>query len=69
MFDFVVQDDSEATRESKRLELEGVKLAETGNLEGSLKLFTQAIEAAPSRASGYNNRAQTLRLMGKIDGK
>jgi len=45
-----------------------VKLAETGDLPGALDLFSKAIEVAPSRASGYNNRAQTLRLMGKIDG-
>jgi len=43
-----------------------VKAAEEGNLEKALELFTQAINTAPSRASGYNNRAQTLRLLGRI---
>lgn len=54
---------------AKLIEVEGIKQAETGDFPGALQSFTKAIEMAPSRASGYNNRAQTLRLMGKINGK
>ncbi|CAL8072834.1 unnamed protein product [Orchesella dallaii] len=61
------EEESEQTNEAKQLEVAGVKLAETGDLPGALQLFSKAIEVAPSRASGYNNRAQTLRLLGKID--
>lgn len=65
---FSEENNSETVKESKSLEVEGVKLAEAGNLEEALKSFTQAIQITPSMASGYNNRAQTLRLMGKIEG-
>jgi len=33
-----------------------------------LELFSQAIQVAPDRASGYNNRAQALRLKGDVEG-
>lgn len=57
------------SEEAKTLELEGVRAAESGNVESALASFSRAIEIAPRRASSYNNRAQALRLQGKIDGK
>ncbi|KAF4519064.1 hypothetical protein B566_EDAN001654 [Ephemera danica] len=51
--------------ESRKIELEGVKAAESGEIEKALQYFTEAIKTAPSRASCYNNRAQALRLKGK----
>lgn len=53
--------------EAKALEIEGVKAAESGNVDMAVMSFTRAIEMAPRRASGYNNRAQALRLQGKIE--
>ncbi len=54
--------------EAKRLELEGVKAAERDDVIGSLNYFNQAINVAPNRASGYNNRAQALRLQNDTEG-
>ena len=34
----------------------------------ALEFFNQAIQVAPERASGYNNRAQALRLKGDVQG-
>lgn len=53
---------------SKQLEVQGVQAAETGDLEAALTLFSQAIGRTPQRASGYNNRAQALRLKGDVLG-
>lgn len=54
---------------SKRLELEGIAAAEREDYEKALQLFSLSIETAPQRASCYNNRAQTLRLVGRIEGE
>ncbi|XP_052820765.1 tetratricopeptide repeat protein 36-like [Mya arenaria] len=54
--------------EAKRLEVEGVKAAESGNVDSALDLFSQAITMAPNHASSYNNRAQALRLKGDNTG-
>lgn len=53
--------------EAKKLELEGVKSAEAGDVEAALTAFNKAIQVAPHRASSFNNRAQVLRLMGKVE--
>ena len=53
---------------AKHLETEGVQAAETGDVHKALDLFNQAINVLPSRASGYNNRAQALRLKGDVQG-
>lgn len=58
----LVEDD--AVKESKQLELEGVKAAEAGDVDLALDLFSRAIGVSPQWASGYNNRAQALRLKG-----
>ncbi|XP_046390252.1 tetratricopeptide repeat protein 36 isoform X1 [Ischnura elegans] len=64
-----VDDDNEIEtdiiREAKRIEVEGVKTAEQGQLQDAINIFTKAIDTAPNRPSGYNNRAQALRLFGK----
>lgn len=54
-------------QEAKAQELEGVKAAEAGNVLGAIKFFSNAIEMIPTRPSGYNNRAQALRLQGKTE--
>ncbi|XP_052287005.1 tetratricopeptide repeat protein 36-like isoform X2 [Dreissena polymorpha] len=56
-------------KEAKRLELEGVKAAEAGQVDKALELFSQAITVAPEHPSSYNNRAQALRLKGDIPEK
>ncbi|XP_076057471.1 tetratricopeptide repeat protein 36 isoform X2 [Oratosquilla oratoria] len=60
-------DTSSEACEAKALEVEGVRLAEAGDVDEALVKFGAAIAIAPNRASGYNNRAQALRLQGKID--
>ncbi|XP_046390253.1 tetratricopeptide repeat protein 36 isoform X2 [Ischnura elegans] len=68
-----VDDDNEIEtdiiREAKRIEVEGVKTAEQGQLQDAINIFTKAIDTAPNRPSGYNNRAQALRLFGKEAGQ
>ena len=53
---------------AKSLEVEGVKAAESGDLDTAVELFTRAINIAPKWASGYNNRAQAYRLKGDTAG-
>ena len=53
----------------KELELKGVKSAESGNLDAAMHYFNDAIFKDPKKASSYNNRAQTFRLLGKNEGK
>lgn len=60
-------DHSEMARMSKSYEKCGVAAAERGELPAALKLLSQAIEAAPNRASCFNNRAQALRLRGNTE--
>ncbi|XP_074655838.1 tetratricopeptide repeat protein 36-like [Tubulanus polymorphus] len=60
--------ETETTREVKRLELAGVKAAESGDFKNSLEFFTRAINLEPERGSAYNNRAQALRLKGDVEG-
>lgn len=62
------EEETEQVKEVKRLELEGVKAAESGDIDRALELLNQAITLAPEHASSYNNRAQVLRLHGDITG-
>ncbi|XP_076318749.1 tetratricopeptide repeat protein 36 homolog [Tachypleus tridentatus] len=62
------EDGSLEVQEAKQLEIEGVKAAEEGQLEKAIQIFTKAIELTPRRASGFNNRAQVLRLKGDNEG-
>ncbi|XP_078055174.1 tetratricopeptide repeat protein 36 [Mustelus asterias] len=55
-------------KQAKDLELQGISRAESGNVDAAVEIFTQAIAIIPERASGYNNRAQTLRLKGDTTG-
>ena len=57
--------DHESIKKAKELENTGVNKAENGDLHGALECFNKAIECVPERASGYNNRAQLYRLMGR----
>jgi hypothetical protein len=61
-------DQSKLNGEVKSLELEGVKAAESGELDAAIATFTEVISIAPQWASGYNNRAQAYRLQGDIQG-
>ncbi|XP_078615910.1 tetratricopeptide repeat protein 36-like [Branchiostoma floridae x Branchiostoma japonicum] len=61
-------EDNEAIKEAKRLELLAVQSAENGDIDQALDLFNQAVAVAPDWASGYNNRAQALRLRGDVLG-
>ena len=57
--------DADILQNVKQLEVDGVAAAESGDLDGALKRFDEAIRLLPNRVSGYNNRAQALRLMGQ----
>ncbi|XP_061916288.1 tetratricopeptide repeat protein 36 [Entelurus aequoreus] len=60
--------DADKLREVKDLEGRGVSAAEDGHLQEALDIFSQAIQVLPQRPSAYNNRAQTLRLLGNTAG-
>ncbi|XP_060574585.1 tetratricopeptide repeat protein 36 homolog [Ruditapes philippinarum] len=60
--------ETDEVKEAKRLEIEGVKAAESGNIDKALELLNQAVTIAPDHASSYNNRAQALRLHGDVSG-
>jgi tetratricopeptide (TPR) repeat protein len=62
------EDEITNAAEAKSLEVEGVKAAESGDLDKAIGLFTRAINIAPNWASGYNNRAQAYRLKGDTAG-
>lgn len=64
-----IDSDSPLAKEISDLEISGVKLAESGDAEGALRKFEEAVLLDPQRPSAYNNRAQTLRLFNRIDGK
>lgn len=65
----ISEEETDDIKVSKQLEIEGVQAAESGEIESALNLFSRAIQNTPQRASGYNNRAQALRLKGDIQGK
>lgn len=44
------------------IEAAAIKLAEGGDIDGSLALFNSVIDRYPLRSSAYNNRAQLHRL-------
>jgi hypothetical protein len=41
---------------AKKLEIEGVRLAEQQKVEEAIDVFTQAVNLVPDYASAYNNR-------------
>uniref|UniRef100_A0A8C8S170 Tetratricopeptide repeat protein 36 n=1 Tax=Pelusios castaneus TaxID=367368 RepID=A0A8C8S170_9SAUR len=59
---------SKLVEQVKDLELQGVLAAESGDVNTALERFSEAIQLLPERASGYNNRAQALRLKGDVTG-
>ncbi|XP_033763281.1 tetratricopeptide repeat protein 36-like [Pecten maximus] len=60
--------ETDEAKEAKQYEAEGVDAAEAGDLELALNKFALAIQVCPDRGSGYNNRAQALRLKGDVQG-
>lgn len=54
-------EDSEEVKRAKLLELQAVKVAESGNLVDSLDLLNKAVAEVPDYASVYNNRAQVYK--------
>lgn len=65
--DDAAESDSEECRRSRQLERDGVQAAEAGRHEEALQLLTEAVTAAPHRASPHNNRAQLHRLLHRND--
>lgn len=59
------EENSKEIIDSKKLEIEGVKLSESGELNDALEKFNEALKIAPNRPSIYNNRAQLYRFMEK----
>ncbi|XP_013381584.1 tetratricopeptide repeat protein 36-like [Lingula anatina] len=59
---------TEAVHQARELEVRGVEAAERGDITRALELFNEAVLTAPNWASGYNNRAQVLRLKGDTEG-
>lgn len=51
-----------------QLEVDGINAAENDDIEVAIKLLSQSIDLVPTRASGYNNRAQARRIKGDIEG-
>ncbi|KAM6238296.1 tetratricopeptide repeat protein 36 [Porphyrio hochstetteri] len=58
----------ELLEQVRDLELQGVSAAESGDVSTALERFGEAIRLLPEHASGYNNRAQALRLQGDVTG-
>ena len=63
------EQETEVVKQAREFELQGVQAAEQGNVEEALTYFEKAIGVAPERPSGYNNRAQALRLNGNVQGE
>ncbi|XP_064029277.1 tetratricopeptide repeat protein 36 isoform X1 [Pogoniulus pusillus] len=59
----------ELLEQVRDLELQGVTAAESGDVSTALERFGEAVRLLPERASGYNNRAQALRLRGDVAGE
>lgn len=60
---------SETILSSRKLELEGVELAEAGKLEEALEKLNRSVDKSDQRPSPYNNRAQLYRFIEKDDCK
>ncbi|XP_037270185.2 tetratricopeptide repeat protein 36 [Rhipicephalus microplus] len=61
-----VQEDG-TPNQVKTLEVEGVQAAEKGDIDQAIEIFSEVIRLVPNRPSGYNNRAQALRIKGDVD--
>lgn len=60
---------NDAVIESIELETKAIIATQENNYAEALNLFAKAIEVAPLRASVFNNRAQTMRLLNDDAGK
>ena len=56
--------DSSLIEEIRGLEAGAVRMAESGDLPGSLSILDKAVSRLPTDASLFNNRAQVHRLLG-----
>lgn len=67
-----IEELNEAVIESMDLEAKAITAAQENRYDDALNLFGKAIDVTPARASLYNNRAQTMRLLndeaGEING-
>lgn len=63
------ESDTDVPAEVKELEVEGVRAAEMQEIDEAIEIFSKAIQLCPRRASGYNNRAQALRIKGDVERK
>ena len=63
-----IEIETDAVKQAKQLEVEGVAQAEAGHTDRALELFSEAIHIAPEHSSSFNNRAQALRLQGDTQG-
>eukprot|EP00049_Salpingoeca_infusionum_P018879 m.359148 g.359148 ORF g.359148 m.359148 type:complete len:208 (-) comp18450_c0_seq1:250-873(-) len=55
--------DPEVEAACTKLEGQAIVFAEQGETEKALELFSQAVDLAPTRAAGYNNRAQLYQML------
>lgn len=60
---------TDAVIEAIKYETEAIAAAQESRYNEALNLFQKAMDVAPSRASAYNNRAQTMRLLNDDEGK
>ncbi|KAG4074987.1 hypothetical protein HA402_014566 [Bradysia odoriphaga] len=58
-----IEELNEAVIESMDLEAKAIIAAQENRYDDALNLFGKAIDMTPTRASLYNNRAQTMRLL------
>ncbi|KAM7311362.1 tetratricopeptide repeat protein 36 [Ixodes scapularis] len=63
----ISESDTDVPAEVKELEVEGVRAAEMQEIDEAIEIFSKAIQLCPRRASGYNNRAQALRIKGDVE--
>ncbi|CAJ0557947.1 unnamed protein product, partial [Mesorhabditis spiculigera] len=54
--------------ESRELERQAIKMAETGRIDDAMKLFDRAVEVCRINPSAYNNRAQARRMNNDTEG-
>ncbi|CAD5216614.1 unnamed protein product [Bursaphelenchus xylophilus] len=57
----------EGFKDSQSREIEGIRLSEEKKHEEALQKFDEAIKICPNNPSAYNNKAQTLQFLRKLD--
>ncbi|CAM4815143.1 unnamed protein product [Rotaria magnacalcarata] len=65
--DAIDLENAKQSLEIKKLEEEGVRLAEQNHLIEAIEHFSRAIALNPQNPSAYNNRAQAYQLLSKTD--